>query len=155
MLAWPLLRDEVKVKVERNQADKNRRRLSFKSFNSLKRVKTMEEKNQLFTILQVSEKLNVPPHTLRFWEKELNGLLVPLRTHGGQRRYTPQNLAVLEEVKRCRESGLSLPEIISRILSCGEGESLPSEKINLLASRVAEAVKTEVYNFFKIEKENE
>jgi len=115
----------------------------------------MEEKNQLFTILQVSEKLKVPPHTLRFWEKELNGLLVPLRTQGGQRRYTPQNLAVLEEVKRCRESGLSLPEIITRIQPCGEVESLPSQKINLLATRVAEAVKNEVYNFFKIEKENE
>ena len=113
----------------------------------------MEEKNQLFTILQVSEKLNVPPHTLRFWEKELNGLLVPLRTHGRQRRYTPQNLAVLEEVKKCRESGLSLSEIIARINSYKEGESLPSQKINLLATRVAEAVKTEVYNFFKIEKE--
>ena len=115
----------------------------------------MEEKNQLFTILQVSEKLRVPPHTLRFWEKELNGLLVPLRTQGGQRRYTPQNLAVLEEVKRCRESGLSLPEIITRIQPCGEVESLPSQKINLLATRVAEAVKNEVYNFFKKEKENE
>jgi len=114
----------------------------------------MEEKNQLFTILQVSEKLRVPPHTLRFWEKELNGLLVPLRTHGGQRRYTLQNLVVLEEVKRCRESGLSLPEIIARINRCGEAESLPSQKINLLATRVAEAVKTEVYNFFKLEKEN-
>ena len=114
----------------------------------------MEEKNQLFTILQVSEKLRVPPHTLRFWEKELNGLLVPLRTHGGQRRYTPQNLVALEEVKRCRESGLSLPEIIARINRCEEAESLPSQKISLLASRVAEAVKTEVYNFFRIEKEN-
>ena len=114
----------------------------------------MEEKNQLFTILQVSEKLRVPPHTLRFWEKELNGLLVPLRTHGRQRRYTPQNLVVLEEVKRCRERGLSLLEIISRINSCGGDESLPSQKVSLLATRVAEAVKTEVYNFFKIEKEN-
>jgi DNA-binding transcriptional MerR regulator len=114
----------------------------------------MEEKGQFFTIFQVSEKLKIPKHTLRFWEKELNGLVIPLRTHGGQRRYTPQNLVVLEEVKRCRESGLSLPEIIARINRCGEGESLPSQKINLLASRVAEAVKTEVYNFFKIEKEN-
>jgi DNA-binding transcriptional MerR regulator len=114
----------------------------------------MEDKNQLFTILQVSERLKVPPHTLRFWEKELNGLLVPLRTHGGQRRYTLQNLAFLEEVKRCRESGLSLPEIIARINPGEEAGSLPPQKINLLATRVAEAVKTEVYNFFRIEKEN-
>jgi DNA-binding transcriptional MerR regulator len=102
----------------------------------------------------VSEKLRVPPRTLRFWEKELNVLLVLFRTLGEQRRYTSQNLVVLEEVKRCPESGLSLLEIIARINRCGEGESLPSQKVNLLASRVAEAVKTEVYNFFRIEKEN-
>jgi DNA-binding transcriptional MerR regulator len=75
----------------------------------------MEENNQLFTILQVSERLKVPKPTLRFWEKELNGMVVPLRTHGGQRRYTAQNLLVLEEIKRCRENGLSLSEIVERI----------------------------------------
>jgi DNA-binding transcriptional MerR regulator len=114
----------------------------------------MEERNQLFTILQVSERLKIPKHTLRFWEKELNGLLVPLRTQGGQRRYSAQNIVVLEEVKRCRESGLTLPEIIERINRCGEAEALPSRKIDLLANRVAEVVKSEVYNFFQNEKDN-
>ena len=113
----------------------------------------MEERNQLLTILQVSERLKVPKHTLRFWEKELNGVLVPMRTAGGQRRYTAQNIVVLEEVKKCRESGLTLPDIMERITRCGEGEALPSQKIDLLASRVAEAVKAEVYNFFKTEKD--
>ena len=113
----------------------------------------MEENNQLFTILQVSRRLKVPPHTLRFWERELNGLLIPLRTPGGQRRYNLENLVVLEEVKRCREIGLSLTEIIARINRFGEAESLPSSKITLLADRVAEVVKMEVYNFFKTEKE--
>lgn len=113
----------------------------------------MEEKNQLFTILQVSEKLKVPKPTLRFWEKELNGLVVPLRTHGGQRRYTMQNLLILEEIKRYRESGLSLPEIVEKIHRGCEKEELPSSKIDLLATRVAEVVKTEIYNFFKKDKE--
>ncbi len=109
----------------------------------------MEVRDQLFTILQVSEKLKIPKHTLRFWEKELNGLLVPSRTNGGQRRYTVQNLAMLEEIKRCRDKGLSLPEIIERIGSGGEGGAPQMRAIEGLAYRVAEVVKVEVYNFLK------
>ncbi len=112
----------------------------------------MEEKNQLFTILQVSEKLKVPKPTLRFWERELNRVIVPLRTHGGQRRYTAQNLLVLEEIKKCRENGLSLPEIRERIHRGFEEDEVSSSKIDLLAIRVAEVVKTEIYNFFKKDK---
>jgi DNA-binding transcriptional MerR regulator len=112
----------------------------------------MEGNNQLFTILQVSEKLKVPKPTLRFWEKELNGVVVPLRTHGGQRRYTAQNLRVLEEIKKCRESGLSLSEIVEKIQPRNRMDEVPSDKIDLLATRVAEVVKEEVYSFFKKDK---
>jgi DNA-binding transcriptional MerR regulator len=111
----------------------------------------MEGKDQLLSILQVSEKLNVPKHTLRFWEKELNGLLVPMRTNGGQRRYTMENLLLLGQVKKCRDNGLGLPEIIQRIGQSLEGEVSQPSKVDLLATRVAEAVKTEVYSFFKTE----
>ncbi len=113
----------------------------------------MDGKNQLLTILQVSEKLNIPKHTLRFWEKELNGLLVPLRTNGGQRRYLMENLSLLEEIKKCRDNGLSLTEITEKISQSLEGEASRPSKVDLLATRVAEAVKTEVYNFFKAEKD--
>lgn len=112
----------------------------------------MEHNNQLLTILQVSQRLNVPKHTLRFWERELKGILVPQRTPGGQRRYTLRNLRVLEKIKNLRDGGLSLPRIIERI---GPGEDFNTDdasRIDLLAHRVAEAVKTEVYNFFKHEK---
>jgi DNA-binding transcriptional MerR regulator len=113
----------------------------------------MEQKNQLFSILQVSEKLNIPKYTLRFWERELNGLLVPLRTNGGQRRYTMENLLLLERVKKCRDDGLGLPEIIEKIGQSFEREASQPSKVDLLATRVAEAVKSEVYNFFKTEKD--
>ena len=115
----------------------------------------MEGRTQQFTILQVSERLKIPKHTLRFWEKELNGLLIPLRTPGGQRRYTVQNLVLLEEVKKCRENGLALPQIAERITRACEGENLQENKIDLLANRVAEVVKTEVYNFLKKSKDEE
>ncbi len=113
----------------------------------------MEGKDQLRSILQVSEKLNVAKHALRFWEKELNGLLVPLRTNGGQRRYTIDNLLLLEQVKKYRDNGLGLPEIIKKIGQNPEGEVSQPSKVDLLATRVAEAVKSEVYSFFKMENE--
>jgi len=40
--------------------------------------------NPLSSIQEVSTFLNVPKPTLRFWEKELDGILVPSRTRGGQ-----------------------------------------------------------------------
>ena len=112
----------------------------------------MQRKNQLFSILKVSEKLDIPTHTLRFWEKELNGLLVPLRTNGGQRRYTMENLMLLEEIKKCRGNGLSLAEINEKFGQDFERETSQSSNVDLLASRVAQAVKAEVYNFLKTEK---
>ena len=113
----------------------------------------MKSENHLFSILEVSEKLNIPTHTLRFWEKELNGLLAPLRTNGGQRRYTTENLLLLEEIKKCRDEGLSLAEINEKFGQSFKGEASQSSKVELLVSRVAQAVKTEVYNFLKTEKE--
>ena len=113
----------------------------------------VQEQSDLFSIWEVSEKLKVPKHTLRFWEKELNGFIVPQRTQGGQRRYTPANVAILAEIKRQRDSGVSLSEIMKNIRQGREGGFHPSSKIDLLASRVAEAVKTEVYNFFRTEKD--
>lgn len=116
------------------------------------KVKYMEKKNQLFSISKVSEKLDIPKHTLRFWEKELNGLLVPLRTNGGQRRYPMENLLLLEEIKSSRDNGLSLAEITEKFGQSFEGEACQPSKVDLLASRVAQAVKIEVYNFLKTEK---
>jgi DNA-binding transcriptional MerR regulator len=113
----------------------------------------MQRKNQLFSILKVSEKLDIPTHTLRFWEKELNGLLAPLRTNGGQRRYTTENVLLLEEIKRCRDNGLSLAEITEKFGPSSEGEACQPSKVDLLASRVAQAVREEVFNFLKTEKD--
>ena len=113
----------------------------------------MERKNQLLSILKVSKKLDIPKHTLRFWEKELNGLLVPLRTSGGQRRYTMENLSLLQEIKKCRDDGLTLAEIIEKFGQNDEGANPNHPTIELLATRVAQAVKTEVYNFLKTEKD--
>lgn len=115
---------------------------------------------QFLTIQQVSQKLDVPKPTLRFWEREFEGILVPLRTNGGQRRYGPEHVSVIEEIKMLKKAGLSLVEIKRKL---GRGQMLEAggqragdkrtDRIDLLAERVAEVVKMEVYKFFQGEEE--
>lgn len=53
----------------------------------------------LYTIGDVSEKLNIPVTTLRFYEKEFPSLLKARRTSGGHRRYTQANLEAFRFIK--------------------------------------------------------
>jgi DNA-binding transcriptional MerR regulator len=82
----------------------------------------MNPKEQLHSIQQLSTKLNIPKPTLRFWEKEFEGILLPLRTNGGQRRYTSEIVSIIGEIKALKKAGLSLVEIKRRL-----GKRLMSE----------------------------
>jgi len=106
------------------------------------------QKNNLISIQEVSTLLNVPKPTLRFWEKELDGILVPLRTRGGQRRYSDEQISVIYEIKKLRNKGISLLEIKKKLSNGDRGDSSNSNRIDLLADRVAEVVKAEVNKFF-------
>lgn len=116
----------------------------------------MNFQEQAITIQQVSQKLDVPKPTLRFWEREFKGLLVPLRTNGGQRRYAPEHVSIIEEIKLLKKAGLSLTEIkrklgkgqMSEVGSLGPGDGR-TDGIDLLAERVAQVVKMEVHRFLK------
>ena len=110
---------------------------------------SMDRQEQLFTIQQLSLNLNIPKPTLRFWEKELDGILVPLRTQGGQRRYSVETISVIEEIKRLRERGMSLVEIKRKLSNSDKEGNSNSNRIDLLAARVAEVVRAEVNRFFE------
>ena len=107
------------------------------------------QENNLISIQEVSALLKVPKPTLRFWEKELDGILVPLRTNGGQRRYALEHLAIIGKVKELREKGMSLVEIKRQINNTNKGDNSNSNRIDLLAARVADVVKAEVNRFFE------
>lgn len=111
----------------------------------------MRNQEQLFTIQQLSLKLNIPKHTLRFWEKDLDGVIVPLRSQGGQRRYTAENISIIEEIKKLRKKGLSLADVKRKLTnsSRAQGDHSNPGKVDLLADRIAEVVKSEVYRFFE------
>ena len=105
-----------------------------------------------YTIQQLSEKLNIPKPTLRFWEKELEGIIVPLRTPGRQRRYTNIHFTVLEKIKNLRDSGKSIPDI-KEYFNNGHSNQGPTDNdavIEILTEKIAELVKMELIKFLKI-----
>ena len=113
----------------------------------------MQRPSQTLTIQEVSQRLKVTKHTLRFWEKELDGLIVPLRTQGAQRRYTPEHLFIVEEIRRLKRKGLSLVDIKNKLdnsYNAEEGNS-NSQRIDLLADQLAEMVRSAIYRFFERE----
>ena len=111
------------------------------------------QKNELLTINQVSDLLKIPKSTLRFWEVELDGIVVPLRTDGGQRRYDGEHISIISEIKRLRDEGLGLVEIKRRLGNSGHENMNDSNSndIDQLADRVAEVVKREVHRFLENE----
>ncbi len=110
----------------------------------------MQRHQHLLSIKEVRHKLNIPKHTLRFWEKEFDGILVPIRTTRRQRRYTVQNTFIIEEIKRLRKNEMSLTEIKGKLSISGKAwDHSNSKRIDLLANRVADIVKIEVYAFFE------
>jgi DNA-binding transcriptional MerR regulator len=106
---------------------------------------------QTLTIQEVSSRLNVTKHTLRFWEKELEGVLVPLRSRGGQRRYTQEHLLLIQEIRGLKQGGLRLSEIKMRLTGRCDfvAEKTIEQKIDNIAEQIAEMVKTAIYSLFE------
>jgi DNA-binding transcriptional MerR regulator len=58
-------------------------------------------KNQgLVSIGEAAALLDVPVHTIRYWEKEFGAFLKPLRTPGSHRLYGSEDLALLKRIRR-------------------------------------------------------
>ena len=111
----------------------------------------MENSFKMLSIQEVSQRLGVSRHTLRFWEKALSGVIVPLRTKGGQRRYTLEHLFVIDEIKRLRAKGLSLINIRTELDNRYNSHSRTSspENVDHLANRIADLVKSTIHSFLE------
>ena len=115
----------------------------------------MQERLKTLTIKEASQRLGVTCHTLRFWEKEVDGVIVPLRTPGGQRRYTPGHLAVIERIKHLKSIGLRLIDIRSALQNrenrLHADANLSPQGIEFLANHIADMVKSAIYRIFSEE----
>ena len=102
------------------------------------------------SIQEVSLKLSIPKHTLRFWEREFAGILNPPRSKGGQRRYTVESISIVKQIKSFREKGIRVREVKEKLSKRHNPSinSLDHVSIDFLATRVAEVVKEEVSRFF-------
>ena len=113
-----------------------------------------QELGEMLTIREVSRRFNITTHTLRFWEKELDGVLSPVRTPGGQRRYTNDDILIIIKIKKLKKEGLSLARI-KKSLEEEKANSLnrsTSPKIDYIANEVAEMVRSTIYSILKDEK---
>lgn len=69
----------------------------------------MEILKDRYTITELSERLNVTDHTLRYYEKEFN-LNIPKDTRG-RRYYTPELANIMYQIKNMRNEGLEIKAI--------------------------------------------
>ncbi len=60
-------------------------------------IQAGEATDRHYSIKEASELTDVPAHTLRLWERKIPGFLQPVRTSGGQRRYTED---CLEKIRK-------------------------------------------------------
>ena len=58
----------------------------------------MTEFSSYYTISNVSKKLKIPPHVLRFWEKKFN-FIKPKKSKTGRRYYSNQDILNLEIIQ--------------------------------------------------------
>lgn len=52
-----------------------------------------------YRVQEVSKKLGVPTSTIRYWESAFPAFVKPIRTNGGQRRYSDEDIDALMQVK--------------------------------------------------------
>ena len=60
------------------------------------------------TISEAAEEVGAPQHVLRFWETKFT-FISPVKRAGGRRFYRPQDIAVLQSIKRLlHDDGLTI-----------------------------------------------
>ena len=61
----------------------------------------MKKMNEYFMpISELSKKLDIPAHTLRYWEKEFPEVIAPTTGAGGRRYYRPKTVENIAAVKK-------------------------------------------------------
>ena len=87
----------------------------------------MSEISSYYTISNVSKKLKIPPHVLRFWEKKFD-FVKPRKSETGRRYYSNQDIVNLEIIKDLlHEKGYTISGAIKYMKNNNE---LDNNKLN-------------------------
>ncbi len=86
------------------------------------------------TIKQVSEKYEIAPETLRYYEKA--GVIPPVtRTAGGRRNYSEEDIGWVEHAKCMRAAGLPIEALAKYLKLYKEGDATFKDRLDLLVKQ--------------------
>lgn len=115
----------------------------------INRMNKMDVSQEHLTIQEVSGLLQIPKSTIRYWEKELEGLICPYRTAGGQRRYSCADIDRLSQIDAQRKAGLSLVQIKRRLVEKEPHPGIHHQiDIDRFTEQVVGAVRREILRYF-------
>ena len=90
----------------------------------------MMETSSYYTISNVSKKLRIPAHVLRFWEKKFN-FVKPKKSESGRRYYSNQDIINLEIIKDLlHEKGYTISGAIKYMKNSNNLDDNNLEKFN-------------------------
>jgi len=93
-----------------------------------------------FTVTQMAKESGLPPHTLRYYEKEFLLLDVP-RDNGGRRSYGEHHLGAIKFITALRATGMSIGSIKKYIELYRQGEHTAQSRMELLENHERDVVK--------------
>jgi DNA-binding transcriptional MerR regulator len=106
-------------------------------------VLEMDEKKDeyLVSIRDAARIIGVPPHTIRYWEKEFSEFLVPPRTLGKQRRYGDEHLERLRTIFRMlKEEGYSIAGARRSLVKQNQASNVKGQELDALSTEMAEKI---------------
>ena len=91
----------------------------------------MSENSSYYTISNVSKKLRIPAHVLRFWEKKFS-FVKPKKSQTGRRYYSNQDIVNLEIIKDLlHNKGYTIPGAIKYMKNNNELKDHKSDHLNI------------------------
>ena len=91
----------------------------------------MVETSSYYTISNVSKKLKIPPHVLRFWEKRFN-FIKPKKSQTGRRYYSNQDIVKLEVIQDLlHNKGYTITGAINYMKNSSELEDNKLDHLNM------------------------
>ena len=94
-----------------------------------------------YTIREVAEMMELPEHTLRFWEKEIPSLK-PKKTGGGVRQYTQRDIDLVRLIHHLvKEQGLTIKAARARLKTSKE-QVIDRQKLTAKLENVLDELKT-------------
>lgn len=84
----------------------------------------------MYSISEVAAKVNIKPHTIRYYEKE--GIIEPLRDENGVREFDDALIKWLMFIKKLRETQMPITDLKKYALLFKEGDHTARERLMLL-----------------------